>query len=230
VIEIMKRAQIRSIAGYIIIGTVIWLCTLKSGVHPTVAGVFLGLATPVRPFMSRISLTETLKSALARLQQKEPTEQVHERDAVEQINFASTEALSPLERLEHRLHPWVSFLIMPIFALANAGVKISGEAVIDPVALGVAGGLVIGKPIGIAVAAWLVIKAGWAKLPEQTGWLSVLGAGALAGIGFTMSLFVASLSMEGNQLAAAKMGVLVGSAVSILIGMSALAMRRTESA
>jgi NhaA family Na+:H+ antiporter len=111
---------------------------------------------------------------------------------------------------------------MPIFALANAGIGVSGAALLDPVATSVAAGLVVGKPLGIFIASWLVVRLGWAVLPDGVTWSVVLGAGCLAGIGFTMSLFIASLSLEGELLRAAKAGILMGSAVSGLVGMSVL--------
>jgi Na+:H+ antiporter, NhaA family len=133
--------------------------------------------------------------------------------------------VSLLERLERALHPWGGFVIMPIFALANAGVGVSLGALLNPVATSVAAGLVVGKPLGIFLASWLVVRLGWALLPGGVSWPVVFGAGCLGGIGFTMSLFIASLSLEGDLLRAAKAGILMGSAVSIVAGMSILALR-----
>ena len=126
------------------------------------------------------------------------------------------------ERLERGLHPWVSFLIMPVFALANAGVSITAEGMQHPVSIAVIVGLVIGKPLGIVLSSWLVVRLRWATLPAETSWLALLGAGSLAGIWFTMALFVASLSLEGAVLTAAKSGILLGSAVSLVAGVSIL--------
>ncbi len=146
-----------------------------------------------------------------------------QRDAVETLSFAATEAVSPLERLEHSLHAWVAFAIMPVFALANAGVPVSLQGVQQPVALAVVAGLALGKPIGIVGASWLAVKLGLARMPERTSWPSLLGAAWLGGIGFTMALFVASLSLTGPVLEIAKSGILVGSALSLIGGMAVLA-------
>lgn len=132
----------------------------------------------------------------------------------------------PLERLEHALHPWVAFLILPIFAFANAGVSFAGaglDALLAPLSLGIAGGLVIGKQLGIFGACWLAVKAGWARLPEGVGFRHVYGLSCLAGIGFTMSLFIGNLAfVDPQQIAAVKFGVLGGSLVSAITGIVVL--------
>ena len=130
--------------------------------------------------------------------------------------------MSPLERLETALHPWVAFGIMPVFALANAGVSIEISAFREPIAMAVAAALLIGKPLGIVLFSWLAVRAGWASLPAGIGWPAMVGAGCLAGIGFTMSLFIAALALTGELLDAAKIGILAGSAASALFGMGLL--------
>jgi NhaA family Na+:H+ antiporter len=131
-----------------------------------------------------------------------------------------------VERLELELHPWSSFLIVPLFALANAGIEISsellGDAASSPVSLGIVVGLVVGKPLGITVAAWLACRAGVARLPEGVEWRDIVGAGALGGIGFTVSIFVASLAFEGTTLDLAKLGVLASSVIAAVIGVAIL--------
>ncbi len=132
----------------------------------------------------------------------------------------------PLERLEHALHPWVAFLILPIFAFSNAGVSFAGaglDALLAPLSLGIAAGLVIGKQLGIFGACWLAVKAGWARLPEGVGFRHVYGLSCLAGIGFTMSLFIGNLAfVDPQQIAAVKFGVLGGSLVSAITGIVVL--------
>ena len=132
----------------------------------------------------------------------------------------------PLERLEHALHPWVAFLILPIFAFANAGVSFAGaglDALLAPLSLGIAAGLVIGKQLGIFGACWLAVRAGWARLPEGVGFRHVYGLSCLAGIGFTMSLFIGNLAFaDPQQIAAVKFGVLGGSLVSAITGIVVL--------
>jgi NhaA family Na+:H+ antiporter len=134
--------------------------------------------------------------------------------------FALPEANSPVERLEHALHPWVAFVIMPLFALANAGVAIDASGLTTPIALAVAAGLVLGKPVGIVLFSWASVKMSICRLPDGMTWKVMVGAGCLGGIGFTMSLFIASLAFPDSEamLANGKIGVLIGSAVSAAAG------------
>src|SRR5262249_54247497 len=133
------------------------------------------------------------------------------------------ETVSPLEYLESTLHPWVGFVIMPVFALANAGVPLHIASFTEPVALAVAAGLVIGKPLGIVLFSWIAVRAGLAHLPSGVAWTALGGGGVLAGIGFTMALFVAGLALDGAALEAAKVGIIAGSAVSAAVGLAVLA-------
>ena len=128
----------------------------------------------------------------------------------------------------HALHPWVGFVIMPEFALANAGVTVGVESLSHPIAVATMEGLVVGKPLGIAGAALLATRLGNARLPEGTQVPALLGASCLGGIGFTMAIFVASLSLQGSALDAAKAGILAGSAVSLVVGLAILALRRSR--
>ncbi|MDP9441559.1 MAG: Na+/H+ antiporter NhaA, partial [Actinomycetota bacterium] len=146
-----------------------------------------------------------------------------------------SQTVSVAERLEHRLHPATSFVIVPLFALANAGVVIDAAALSGPttarVAAGVALGLVVGKPLGIAAGAWIAVRTGLATLPKGVGWAEVAGAGTLAGIGFTVSLFISELAFPDERLVtAAKMGVLAASATASLVGAAALMAARRRRA
>jgi NhaA family Na+:H+ antiporter len=141
---------------------------------------------------------------------------------VREVQRAAREVVSPLAYLESALHPWSAFAIMPLFALANAGVPLSVEAFGEPVALAAAAGLVLGKPAGILAFSWLAVRLRLADLPEGVGWGALAGGGALAGIGFTMSIFIAGLALDGATLDAAKAGVLAGSAISAAIGVGLL--------
>ena len=222
-IVVLDRLGARRIGVYVLIGAGIWLCTLRSGIHPTVAGVLLGLLTPASAWIGDRVLVEVLERGLASARARD-VEGAHEhREAIEILAIAATESVSPLERLEHGLHPWVAFVIMPLFALANAGVAVSFSGLQEPIALAVVAGLVLGKPIGIAGAAWLAIKLGVARLPDRTSWPALLGAAWLGGIGFTMALFIASLSISEPELGASKSGILIGSAISMVCGMALLA-------
>ncbi len=220
---LMNRLGVRTVVGYLLAGAVIWLCTLKSGVHPTISGVVLGLLTPATPLISRESLKDTL-GKVSDMLATDPHQSggVKSRTVLEEINFASREALSPLERFEAEVHPWAAFVIMPIFALVNAGVPFSAESITNPVSLAVTLGLLIGKPLGIVLSLLLLVKLGLAIMPGGVSWKTIIGAGCLAGIGFTMSLFVASLSLEGVLLIDAKSGILVGSGLSAIFGIGIL--------
>ena len=132
------------------------------------------------------------------------------------------ESISPLEYLENLLHPWVGFAIMPLFALANAGVPLTLAGFGEPVAISVAAGLVVGKPLGIVAVSWLAVRLGLARLPDGITWPVILAGGLLAGIGFTMSLFISGLALDGEVLDAAKIGVLGGSALAGVLGMGLL--------
>jgi len=217
VILLMRLIGVRAVPLYVVVGAAVWLCFLKSGVHPTIAGVILGLMTPTAPHVRDDVLAKVVGQVHAGLAR--PGE-LHENEpgAVEALQFAAKEARSPLERLETPLHPWVAFVVMPLFALANAGVTVETAAVTSSVALAVAAGLVIGKPVGIVVFCWLAVKLNVARLPANVTWPVMAGAGCLGGIGFTMSIFVAGLALQGDLLDAAKIGTLAGSCVSAALG------------
>jgi NhaA family Na+:H+ antiporter len=210
---------IRRLPLYVIIGAAIWFAFLKSGVHPTVAGVLLGLLTPASAWVGDRSLIDVVADTLNRLRgDQDGQPEHHHKPLLGELERAARESTSPLERLETGLHPWVAFLIMPVFALANAGVSVQLEAITHPVALAVAAGLLIGKPLGILAFSWVAVRIGLARLPTGVDWKVMLGAGCLAGIGFTMSLFIAALALDGTLLDAGKIGTLTGSAMSAGLG------------
>lgn len=212
-ILMMHRLGVRSVAAYWMVGVGIWLAMYQSGIHPTVAGVVLGLVTPSRAWIARQSLVDLMLDAIDRLDG-----QVDRPAVVGALTRTARETISPLERLEASLHGWVAFAIMPIFALANAGVQLQPAAAGNRVAWAVAAGLALGKPLGIFACAWLAVRCGIAQLPSGASWRSLFGVGCLGGIGFTMSLFIASLALEGTLLDAAKIGTLVGSTISAVVG------------
>jgi Na+:H+ antiporter, NhaA family len=203
----LRWLRIRSVAVYAFLGAGVWLGFLKSGVHPTVAGVLLGLLTPARPLLGGRVLLD-VQADLSKRSRGDPAASPPDHNDV----------LSPAERLEEALHPWVAFVIVPLFALANAGVALAAADLSSPVALAVIAGLALGKPLGIVLASWAAVKAGVARLPEQVSWKVMLGAGLLGGIGFTMSLFIAGLALHGPLLEEAKVGTFTGSAASAALG------------
>ncbi len=219
-----QKRGIYSIDFYVVLGIFFWMAVLKSGIHATLAGVILALVSPANPRWDSSNfpaesaqLGEQLRAARA----------AQDRDAEHAI-FNHLESISrgyesPLDRLERVLHPWVSYLVVPIFALANAGLAIDGDfvraAVESPVAIGTATGLVGGKVIGIFVATWLIVRFGFAALPEGVTWAHILGAAMLGGIGFTVSLFITGLAFDDPSMAnEARAGVLAASAVAGLGG------------
>ena len=183
---LLNRRGVTRLSPYLLLGVVLWVAMLKSGVHATLAGVILGMTIPMSG----------------------------RRDT----------AVRPLETLEHRLHPWVAFGILPLFAFANAGVPLAGlslSSLAEPVPLGIAAGLVMGKQIGIFGMAALVIGLGWVRMPEGLRWSSLYGMAILCGIGFTMSLFIGSLAFESSHVSlmvANRIGILAGSLVSAVAG------------
>ena len=216
---------------YALLGIGLWLAFLLSGVHATVAGVLLALTVPASSFINPGAFLERSRYVLDRFEQAgEKGENVlsnEERQAaLHALNHATYKLEPPLHELEHTLHPWVVFAIMPLFALANAGVPLGGglvEAMTSPVSLGIVLGLVLGKQIGVTLFAWLAVKSGASELPAGVGWRHVYGAGWLAGIGFTMSLFITDLAFaDGSLVDAAKLGILVASVVSGAVGWAIL--------
>lgn len=212
-----NRIGVRTVTVYVVIGAGIWVAILKSGIHPTVAGVLLGLLTPANAWVGNVSL----RSALAHLshQLRDGTEGDENKVVLKgRLASIARESVSPLTRLETALHPWVGFFIMPVFALANAGVTINASAISHPISIAVAVGLSLGKPLGIVLLCWLAVKLGIARLPTGVNWGMMVGAGVLAGIGFTMSLFIAGLALPADLLDAGKIGTLMGSMISAIIG------------
>ncbi len=227
----LRAAAVRPPLIYLIPGLVVWIGLYVAGIHPTLAGVLLGLLTPVRSWFDPSGFAETTKGHLERLQEADRAALLHHLDA---INDARREAVSPVERLIHALHPWVAFGVMPLFAFANAGVPF-GDAKLDGDALwifiGIVAGLAIGKPLGIAGAALLSSKIGISSRPAEMRVSGVAIVGIVGGIGFTMSLFIAQLAFKDRALLdTAKLGILVGSAIAMVLGvvLGALVIRSTK--
>jgi NhaA family Na+:H+ antiporter len=216
---------------YALLGVGLWLSFLLSGVHATIAGVLMALTVPAISFINPGAFLERSRYFLDRFEKAgEKGENVlsnEERQAaLHALNHAAYKLEPPLHELEHALHPWVVFAIMPIFALANAGVSLGGsiaDALTAPVALGIVAGLVVGKQLGITLFTWLAVRSGLSELPEGIGWRHVYGASWLAGIGFTMSLFITDLAFsDGSVVAAAKLGILVASLIAGAVGWTIL--------
>jgi Na+:H+ antiporter, NhaA family len=224
---IMNKIGVRNLLLYTLVGVALWLAFLKSGIHATVAGVLLAFTIPVS---SRIN-TKKFKNETESLLKDFDDAGEHGNNVlrnserlniVDQIENNCEKILTPLQRFEHGLHPWVSFFIMPIFALANAGVTIGdglGSALVHPVSLGIILGLFLGKQIGVFGFSFLAVKFKLASAPEGVSWKKIYAASILAGIGFTMSLFIANLAFNSPDiLNISKVGILTASLLSGIVG------------
>ncbi len=224
-VVILRRAGVWYPPLYGAVGVVVWVATLESGIHATLAGVALGLLTPARPLMSDLD-ADRIAHELSPDAEVTATE-------VKEISFRLRASVSVAERLEEGLHPWASYFCVPMFALANAGLVISSDAVSDAVgsslAIGVFLGLVVGKLVGVTLATWLAVRFGLGRLPEGVAWRDIVGMAALAGIGFTVSLFIGGLAFSDPLLVdQAKMGVLAASVVAAAVGVLLLRSPRHE--
>jgi NhaA family Na+:H+ antiporter len=240
IITVARQAGIRAGIIYLPLALLAWFAFLESGVHATIAGVILGLLVPARAYYSDADFRRKAGWILERFDRDQASPQAHARldDDALALAAISRESVSPLERWERALHPWSSFLIVPLFALANAGVRFVGvdvvEAVLSPVALGVSVGLAVGKPVGIGLAAWLGLKLKLGQLPRHTTFGHIVGLGFIAGIGFTVSLFISELafrsSADGHLFTdEAKIGIFLGSIVAGVAGFVFLRLYRAGS-
>ncbi len=213
VVVLMRRAGVRNGVAYFLVGLVVWLATLASGVHATIAGVAIGLlATAYPPSQGDLQRTGTLW----RMFREQPTPE-YARTASRSL----LTTISPNERLQYLFHPWVSYAIVPIFALANAGVIINsdvlGHALSSPITIGIVLGLVVGKPLGIIGFTWVATRRWFGGLPLTVPWSALIGAGVVAGIGFTVSLLIADLSFAGQDLEDSKLGILGASILASIL-------------
>ncbi len=223
-IQCARVAGVRDIPVYIILGALLWVAVLESGIHATIAGVLLGFMTPASAWFGARESTQQIHDALPGLE-----------DSVQQKDYPRTQAIlgelevlthhteAPLERIERIMHPWTSFLVLPIFALANAGVAFSPEmarsALSSPVTLGIAAGLLVGKLFGLTTFSWLAVKLGAASLPNGVGWRHIWGTAFLGAVGFTVAIFISGLAYDDARMVdQAKIGILASSLVAAVVG------------
>jgi len=224
----LQRIGAGSAYAYVVPGAIVWLGLLMTGAHPTLAGVALGLMTPVTAVPMREAPLDALSRVVAELRGADAaaSQDAHALSRpLRTLRVARREILPPVVRVQTALHPWVAFGIMPLFALANAGVSLEGIDLsaggAQSVILGVAIALVLGKPVGVVAATWLMVRLNLCRLPPGLTWHGVWLVGLLAGIGFTMSIFIAMLAFEDEGLlGAAKLGVLLGSLVAAALGIA----------
>jgi NhaA family Na+:H+ antiporter len=227
VLILLNGLRVRSLTPYLLAGLALWFYVHESGVHATIAGVILAMAIPVRTRINAAEYSAQARELLADFDRTETGDLLvltskGQQEAIFAIGRANLQVLTPLLRLEHALHGLSAFLVMPLFAFSNAGVTLSGLSV-DRVTLAVFLGLAIGKPLGITAAAFAAVRARIAGLPQGVGWSALHGCGWLGGVGFTMSLFIATLAFEGTPLlASAKVGILAASALAGSIGAAAV--------
>jgi Na+/H+ antiporter NhaA len=220
-VGLARRMGVRPIPVYVLLGIGLWLALHESGLHATLVGVILGLMAPTRPIRQRQWVDEEALTDL--------TTAV----AAHETAVMARESVSVVEWLEHLLHPWTSFVILPLFALANAGIPLSSQAVSDaassPITYGVVLGLVIGKLVGVTAFTWIAARLRIGVLPPGARWRDIVGVAALAGIGFTVSIFITSLAFSDEGLQnEAKIGILVASIVAALLGMLILSTGRSD--
>lgn len=218
---------IRSNGFYIALGLVVWMGFLLSGVHATIAGVLVAFTIPAATKINEEMYVARLRTLAADFEHEVPNRSTlitqTQQDIIENVKLLSLAAQTPLQKIEYALHQWVAFLIMPLFALSNAGMVIGADffhALINPVSLGVLTGLVIGKFVGVLFFTFIMVKLGVSALPEHANWKHIIGVALLAGVGFTMSLFISGLAFhEAQFVEQAKYGILLASLTSGILGL-----------
>lgn len=221
-IAVMGRIGIRQVAVYSALGGMVWLSLDLSGIHPTLAGVVLGLMTPARSWVSDKRLHAILNKVVAYPRGEHWSGDTKDRKDLRRAGVAAREALSPLERLEIALHPWVAFAVLPLFALANAGLPLSAATVDWRLATAVTLGLFCGKPIGIVLFSYLATMLRVGTRPKGLSWPLLAGGALLTGIGFTMALLIAELALDAEHVNSGKVGILCGSVLSAVCGLAVL--------
>ena len=222
---------VRNTLVYALLSVVIWVSFFESGIHATVSGVLIAMTIPMTVRMNTAEFVARGRRLLDIFEEDAPETvrrgdfaltTVRQRGALHELEEASKEVESPLQRLEHLLHPWVAFVIMPVFAFANAGVTLDGDigaAFASPVTIGIILGLLVGKPLGIVLFAWIAVKVGIAALPQYISWLQITGAGLLGGIGFTMAIFISGLAFSDTELVTqSKLAIFVASMAAGILG------------
>lgn len=232
-----NAAGVRSVLFYFVMGVFLWLFVLSSGIHPTIAGVLLALTIPAKERINADDFVDKARRYLADFvrqtrESKEVLANAEAQTTVRHLEYVCEQVQTPLARIENNLHAWVAFGIMPLFALANAGVSMEGslsEILAHPTALGIILGLVLGKPLGIMLFCWCACRLRWAYLPDGVNWYDIGAIGTLAGIGFTMSLFVQGLAFSDPLLSmAAKVGIFAASLCAGMVGYVMMRNRRTS--
>ncbi|MBY4675018.1 Na+/H+ antiporter NhaA [Marinobacterium arenosum] len=228
-IRAMAVMGIRGFPLYFLGGALVWLFVDASGIHPTITGVVLGLMTPARRWVSDERLYAILNQVVAHPADELGSGDTRHRQTLLAAEIAARETLSPVERLEMTLHPWVGFVIMPLFAFANAGLRLSFDELDGSVSAAVFFGFMLGKPVGVLTFSWLAVRTGIATRPPDISWRLLAGGALLAGIGFTMALFIANLAFSPSLIDSAKLGILLASVGSAIAGIALLLPRPAQT-
>lgn len=219
IIRTMAVLGIRGFPLYFLVGGITWFAVDASGIHATVTGVVLGLMTPARRWVDDQRLYAILSQVVAHPDSSECSGDTKDRNTLKMAEIAARETLSPLERLEMGLHPWVGFVIMPLFAFANAGLPFTFTDIDSTLTVAIFSGFVLGKPVGILLFCWLALHFRIATRPPGLTWRLLIGAGFLAGIGFTMALFIANMAFSRELIDSAKLGIFLASVFSAVAGL-----------
>ena len=222
IVRTMTFVGIRGIPLYILIGMFIWAAVDASGIHATITGVILGLMTPARRWVSDVRLYAILDQVIAHPTNEENGLETQHRETLQMAETAARETLSPVERIEFALHPWVAFVIMPLFAFGNAGLPLTLSNSSGSITVAIFLGFVLGKPLGVLLFSWAAVQFGLAVRPSDLNWKLIAGGSVLTGIGFTMALFIANLAFTSQLVDSAKLGIFLASLTSALIGMALL--------
>lgn len=218
----MAMLGFRGFPLYVGVGVLVWLAVDASGIHATITGVVLGLMTPARRWVDDKRLYAILGQVIAYPASSESSRNTKDRQTLQMAEIAVRETLSPVERLEIALHPWVGFFIMPLFAFANAGLPLALDDLGNPVSVAIFAGFVLGKPVGVLLFSWLAVRLRIAIRPPELSWGLLIGGGCLAGIGFTMALFIANLAFDSHLIGSAKLGIFLASVCSAGVGLALL--------
>jgi NhaA family Na+:H+ antiporter len=232
----LNRFRVKKLTPYLLLGVLLWYFVYQSGIHPTIAGVVLALSIPLRQKISSDNFIDTCQLELEVFEEAEQNRKSillssEQQDALEKISEVYVQIQNPLVRLENALHRVSAFLIMPVFALANAGVAVGGSSLslLQPVPLGIILGLFVGKPLGIIGLSFIASKLGWVAKPTSVSWWHLIGAGMLGGVGFTMGIFISQLVfVDSDTIVAAKLAILLTSLVAGLCGVIYLARQKTQ--
>ena len=222
VVRVMAVVGVRGFPLYFLVGGLTWLAVDASGVHATITGVVLGLMTPARRWVSDERLYAILNRVIAHPAGDEGSGDTRDRGTLQVAEIAARETLSPVERLEIALHTWVGFVIVPLFAFANAGLPMSFSNLGSSLSVAVFIAFTLGKPIGVLTFSWLAVRTGIAIRPPELSWRVLAGGGVLAGIGFTMALFIANRALPDSLIDSAKLGIFLASVCSAAAGMALL--------